>query len=277
MSQTRAALINAATLAFEQAGVDDPAREARLLMRWACDLDGAALAARMNEPCTPEQEIRFAIGMSRRATREPLSHITGKREFWGRSFRVTRDVLDPRPETEILVAEALNRGPFGTVLDLGIGSGCILVSLLAEWPEARGTGTDTSQAALAIAARNAEAHGVFDRLTLTKTDWTDGLMGAFDLVVSNPPYLAAEELADLSPEVGFEPAHALSPGGDGLDAYRAIARGAPRLMAPDALLMLEIGPTQSHEVSAILASAGFNVVAILPDLDQRPRAVLARI
>ena len=277
MSASRAALIEAGREMLEKAGVPDPARDARLLMRWACSMDGAALAARLQDPCEPEQEARFAIGLERRSAREPLSHITGRRDFHAHSFRVTRDVLDPRPETEVLVAEALNRGPFRRVLDLGTGSGCILISLLAAWPEAQGTGTDLSEAALAVARGNAEEVGVADRITWKRTHWLDDVEGTFDLVVSNPPYISEDEIATLDPEVrGYEPRMALTPGGDGLDAYRAIAANLPRVLAPGALVLLEIGPTQAMEVSAILATAGLNVLAVLPDLDQRPRVVMAR-
>ena len=278
MTPTRADLIKTATEVLAKAGVAEPERDARLLMRWACGMDGAVLAAHLDEPCTIEQETRFAIGMQRRAAREPLSHITGRRQFWEHAFRVTRDVLDPRPETEVLVAEALNRGPFRRVLDLGTGSGCILVSLLAAWPEAVGTGTDISHAALAVARGNAEELRVVDRLDLRQADWFEGLEGQYDLIISNPPYIAEAEMSDLTPEVrDHEPHHALSPGGDGLDAYRAIAEGAPQFLTSDGCLMVEIGPSQAMEVSAILTSAGLHVHAILPDLDQRPRVITARL
>ena len=275
---TRATLIRAGTGILQQAGISDAGREARLLMRWACDLSGAGLAARLEEDAEPEQETRFAIGLERRAGREPLSHITGRRQFWDRDFRVTLDVLDPRPETEVLVAEALNRGPFGRILDLGTGTGCILVTLLSLWPDAKGTGTDISRAALAVARGNAEEAGVLDRIDLVEADWLDGLSGTYDLIVSNPPYLAEGEIPGLEPEVrNHEPQQALTPGGDGLDAYRQIATGIAGLMTPGGYLMLEIGPTQSVEVSAILAAGGLNVNSVLPDLDQRPRVITARL
>ena len=277
MSLSRAALVEAGCERLRKAGVPDPARDARLLMRWACGLDGAALAARMAERCEPEQEARFAIGMDRRARREPLSHITGRRAFHEHDFHVTPDVLDPRPETEVLVVEALNRGPFANILDLGTGSGCILVSLLAAWPGARGTGTDRSEAALAVARRNSEELGVMGRIDLVQADWLVGIEGRYDLVVSNPPYIAEAEIPALAPEVrNHEPRQALTPGGDGLDAYRTIAAGLPRVLASGGLVMLEIGPAQAMSVSAIVAGAGLIVQAVLPDLDHRPRVVVAR-
>ncbi len=260
-----------------RAGVPDPARDARLALRWAAGLDGAALGAALDAPAGADEAARFAGAIARRAAREPLSHVTGSRVFWGREFGVGPEVLDPRPETEVLVGEALHGGPVARVLDLGTGSGCLLVTLLAEWPGATGLGTDISPGALARARSNADLLGVGDRAAFALADWTEGIQGSFDLIVSNPPYVAEAEMAGLDPEVReHEPRIALTPGGDGLDAYRSIATGIRGLMAPGARLMVEIGPTQSHAVAAILAAGGLRVTAIIPDLDQRTRVVVAR-
>jgi release factor glutamine methyltransferase len=270
-------MLRRATLTLAAAGIENPARESRLALRWAAGLSGAALAGALEVAAAEDEALRFDEAIRRRAAREPLSHITGEREFWGRPFAVGPEVLDPRPETETLVAEALHRGPAAHVLDLGTGSGCLLVTLLAEWPEAEGCGTDISGTALATARANAERHGVSERARFAEADWTDGLEGTFDLVVSNPPYIAEAEIAALTPEVrDHEPRIALTPGGDGLGAYRRIAAGVRRLMAPRALLMMEVGPTQSMTVAAILAAAGLSVIGVIPDLDQRARLVLAR-
>lgn len=277
MRATRAALIQQAVAQLTRAGVPDAMRDARLLMRWAGGHDGAGLAAAMHEIPSGVEADRFAQATQRRGTREPLSHITGQRLFWDRAFHVTPDVLDPRPETECLIADALHRGPFGRILDIGTGSGCILVTLLAEWQDASGIGTDISPVAIDIATRNAVAIGVNDRANLLQTNWTDDVTGPFDLIVSNPPYIGADEMADLSPEVRLhEPHAALTPGGDGLDAYRAIAPRLRPLLAPGGLVMVEIGPTQSEAVAALFASAGLNVQMIIPDLDQRARVVVAQ-
>lgn len=277
MSLTHAALLHHATEQLAAAGVDNAPRDARLMMRWATGLTGAALTAELNEACTEDAAQRFAAAATRRAGREPLSHITGQREFWGRQFHVSSDVLDPRPETECLIAEALHRGPFERILDLGTGSGCILLTLLAEWPDASGEGIDLSPAALSIAARNANALDVASRADLRLANWTDGQQGDFDLIVSNPPYLADGEMVDLSPEVrNFEPHMALAAGADGLAAYRIIAANVRPLMRRGAVLMLEIGPTQSEEVCALLANTGLNIANIIPDLDQRARVIVAR-
>ncbi|WP_299815124.1 peptide chain release factor N(5)-glutamine methyltransferase [uncultured Jannaschia sp.] len=243
-----------ARAALSSAGVPDPARDAHVLARAAPD-------------------ARTLAGwIARRAAREPVSHILGRRAFWNHEFRVTADVLDPRPETETLVEQAL-AAPFARVLDLGTGSGCILLSLLAERPAATGLGTDLSEAALDVARENAAALGLADRAAFRRADWLAGVEGRFDLVVSNPPYIAEAELPALAPELGFEPALALSPGGDGLDAYRTIARDAPERLTPGGRLMVEIGPTQADAVSALFAGAGLTDIAVCRDLAGRDRVV----
>jgi release factor glutamine methyltransferase len=267
---TRAAALAGATARLAAAGVEDAARDARLILRWAAGMDAAALSARLSEPPGEGEAARFAAGVARRAARAPLSHVTGRRAFWRHDFAVTPDVLDPRPETELLVAAALER-PFGRVLDLGVGSGCILLSLLAERPGARGVGIDASPAALAVAAANAAALGVADRADLRPGDWLDGVDGPFDLVTSNPPYLASAELRDLSPEVLAEPRGALDGGPDGLEPYRRIAMDLDRVLSPGGRALVEIGPTQGETAAAPFRAAGFGRVALRRDLDARPR------
>ena len=278
MSESAEAILRSATERLTEAGVETPARDARLLLRWVLKTDGAGLAAYLTEPLSSDAHHRFDTAIERRTQREPLSHITGFREFWGRSFTVNRNVLDPRPETESLIAEALHRGPYRKVLDLGTGSGCILLTLLSEWPDATGTGTDLSPEALEVAHANRSNLGLEDRCCLIRSDWYADVTGVFDLVVSNPPYIAADEMVELSPEVlNYEPHLALTPGGDGLSAYEAIAARAARHLSPNGSLMVEIGPTQSYEVSAVFANAGLMVHAVVPDLDQRARVVIAHL
>lgn len=276
--ESRAALIAEAARRLRHAGVEDPARDARLLARWAAGLDGAAFSARLDEPTPAAEAARFAEAVAARAARVPVAQITGMREFWGRRFRVTPDVLDPRPETETLIAAALDGPPARRILDLGTGSGCILLTLLAEWPEARGTGTDISPAALAVAEANARALGLADRAGFARADWCAGLTGRFDMVVSNPPYVSAAELAGLTPEIRLhEPRAALVPAGDpgdGLEAYRRIAAGIAPLMAPRARVLLEIGASQGAEVAGIMAAAGASRPAVLRDLDGRDRVIV---
>jgi release factor glutamine methyltransferase len=272
---TRAQEIAAAAARLAEAGVPDAGRDARLLCRWAAGLSGAALSAALGETPTGAECDRFAQAVAARVARVPLSHITGGRAFWGRTFRVSAAVLDPRPETETLIAEALRR-PAQRVLDLGTGSGCILLTLLAEWPGATGLGTDISDAALAVARENAVALGVAERASFLRADWFAGAPEGFDLIVSNPPYIAAAEMADLAPEVRLhEPAMALTPGGDGLDAYRLIAAGVGAHLAPRGRLLLEIGPTQGAAVAALLTAAGLEVAPPLRDIDGRQRVLAA--
>ncbi|SLN29890.1 Release factor glutamine methyltransferase [Roseivivax jejudonensis] len=265
----------AAARRLEAAGIPDPARDARRLLAHALAVPPARLTLALADPVPEDAAARFEALVDRRAARVPLSHLTGLRAFWGREFRVTADVLDPRPETETLIAAAL-QAPFSRLLDLGTGSGCILLSLLAERPTATGIGTDVSEAALAIAAENAARLGLRDRADLRLGSWTAQLSpGArFDLVVSNPPYIAADEMAGLAPEVrNHEPAIALTDQRDGLTAYRAIARAAPAHLMPGGRLLVEIGATQGEAVREIFASTGVEGIEILRDLDGRDRVI----
>lgn len=274
MSATRGELIARGAGRLAAAGVPEAARDARLICRWAAGLDGPALAAALAERAPPPEIARFEQGIAARAARAPVSQIVGVREFWGRPFRVTRDVLDPRPETETLVAAALAGPVPARILDLGTCSGCLLLTLLAEWPGATGLGVDISAAALAVARENARALGLAGRAAFRLGDWCEGVTGGFGLVVANPPYIAEAELTALAPEVRLhEPAAALSGGPDGLDAYRRIAAGVGPLIAPGGLLLLEIGPSQAGAVRRIFADAGLGVGAVLPDLDGRDRVV----
>ncbi|TKA94001.1 peptide chain release factor N(5)-glutamine methyltransferase, partial [Cereibacter changlensis] len=241
----------------------------------ALRLEPDRLTLHLQDLLAPEAATRFETALAAREARQPVSQITGTRLFWGRSFRVTRDVLDPRPETETLIETALET-PFASLLDLGTGSGAILLTLLAERPAARGLGTDLSPEALAVAEGNAQALGLAGRARFQTADWFAGVEGQFDLIVSNPPYIAEAEMAGLSPEVrDWEPHLALTPGGDGLDAYRAIAAAAPAHLAPGGRLLVEIGPTQGQAVSALFAAAGLSGLRVEADLDGRDRVVLA--
>ncbi|GHC16626.1 release factor glutamine methyltransferase [Gemmobacter nanjingensis] len=257
------------------AGLPDAARDARLLMAHALEISADRVMLALHDPLPEAAAMRLEEAVTARLARQPVSQITGQRQFWGRSFRVTRDVLDPRPETETLVAEAL-AAPFSRILDLGTGSGAILLTLLAERSGATGIATDLSDAALEVARGNAVALGLTDRASFLQGDWFAPISGRFDLIVSNPPYIAADEMAGLSPEVReWEPHLALTPGGDGLDAYRAIAAGARDHLLPQGRLLVEIGPTQGAAVAALFTAAGLAQARILTDLDNRHRVVSA--
>ena len=268
----RAVALGAASLievAARVGGTDEQVRDVvdRLSTRGLAWLSGdrVELPRRLAE--------QFEAGLARF---RPVAQIVGRRLFWGREFAVTGAVLDPRPETETLVSAALAGPEPATVLDLGTGSGAILLTLLAEWPAARGLGTDIDAAALAVAAANAARLGAGDRARFARTDWTDGIPERFDLVVSNPPYLAAPEIAGLAPDVrDWEPRHALTAGPSGLETYRRIAAGLPLVLATGGRVLVEIGPTQAEAVSALLAAAGLARVAVHRDLDGRDRVLEA--
>jgi release factor glutamine methyltransferase len=261
---------------LQDAAVEDAARDARVLLSHALGIGHDRLTLKLPDEMTDQQARLYEDALAARMARQPVAQITGRRLFWGLSFRVTRDTLDPRPDTEALVADAL-REPFLKMLDLGTGTGCILLSCLKHMPMARGLGTDISEAALQVAVGNTRDLGLEAQARFRKSDWFDNVTGAYDLIVSNPPYIAADEMPDLAPEVrDWEPHLALSPGGDGLDAYRAIARGAGARLMPGGRLLVEIGPTQGATVSALFVAAGLGEVRILPDMDGRDRVVAAR-
>lgn len=261
---------------LRDAGIQDPARDARLLLSHAMQIPPDRLTLHLHDPLSATAATQFATMVAARLTRQPIAQIIGHRLFWGRKFQVTKDVLDPRPETEILIAEAL-KSPADTILDLGTGTGIILLTLLSEWPNAIGTGTDISHAALAVAQTNALALNLAPRSTLTQSNWFDAIPNRYDLITSNPPYIAAHEMPHLSADVlNFEPHIALTPGGDGLDAYRAIAAGAAARLNPKGRLIVEIGPTQGPAVCALFADAGLFAPNITKDFDGRDRVVTAQ-
>lgn len=273
---TAAEAMATATARLRAAGVADPARDARVLLAHAARIEAARVTLIAPEDLEPEIADRYDRLIALRSVRVPVSHLVGERAFYGRQYKVSRDVLDPRPETEALIEAALAE-PYDRVLDLGTGSGCILVTLLAENPHAVGTGVDLSEAACLQASANAVLHRVQERARIIVSDWFSQVDERFDLIVSNPPYIAKSEMPGLAPEVReHEPDMALTDGGDGLGAYRAICAAAPRFLSRDGRLILEIGPTQGAAVTRICEDAGLQQVEVLPDLDGRDRVVRAR-
>ncbi|MBB5514936.1 release factor glutamine methyltransferase [Rubricella aquisinus] len=269
---TRAEALAQAAGLLRAAGIADPQRDAAVLLG---EVFGGPmeLRARPEAPMTTPEQARYDAMIAARAEHRPVSHILGWREFYGRRFRVTPDVLDPRPETEDLIALALTR-PATRILDLGTGSGAIAVTLLAEWPQATGVATDISAPACAVARENAAAHDVAGRLEIAEGSWFAPVTGQYDLILTNPPYIAAHEMADLTRDVrDWEPHLALTPGGDGLAAYRAIAADLARFLAPGGRALFEIGYTQGADVMAILREAGFGEVSLHYDLGGQPRIV----
>ena len=272
---TAAQAMAAATGRLREAGVDDPARDARILLAHAAKIDTSRVTLIAPEDISSEISERYENMIRLREARVPVSHLIGEREFYGRRFKVSRDVLDPRPDTETLIEAALAE-PFATVLDLGTGSGCILVTLLAERESSVGVGTDLSEAACLQAAANAVFNSVEKRADIFQSDWFGKIRGQYDLIVSNPPYLAEEEMAHVSPELRLhEPRMALTDEADGLTGYRVLAEMGQRFLEPQGRLLAEIGWQQGPEVVELFASAGWMNPRLLQDIDGRDRVVCA--
>jgi release factor glutamine methyltransferase len=250
---------------FHAAGIDTPEQDARLLVLAAVGVSQEAYVLDPRQPLTAEASTRLASFRDRRLAREPVSRILGRRDFWGHSFIIDPSTLDPRPETETLieavlgiVAEEGQRDQPLRILDLGTGTGCILLSLLAELPQAVGVGVDIEPRALAIAARNAESLGLSDRVIFHCANWTANLSGFFHYIVANPPYIRREDISTLDPEVRqYDPRLALDGGPDGLDAYRRIARDTVPNAAPGAWLALEAGAGQMPQLIELLTESGW--------------------
>jgi len=265
-------LLVAAGRRLAAAGIE--AGDARALLAHVLAVPRDRLILMGPDDVTPEVAARFETALQARLDHRPVSKITGRRLFWGREFHVTDDVLDPRPETESLIAEALAGTAPKRLLDLGSGTGCIPLTLLAEWPETQAVAVDVSEAALQVTQKNADALGVSARLLPLLSDWFDAVEGRFDLITSNPPYISDDEMQELSPEVFHHDPHlALTPGGDGLAPYSVLARGAMTHLCEGGRILVEIGWKQGTAVAAIFQEAGLRDVKVLPDMDGRDRVV----
>ncbi|WP_144187000.1 peptide chain release factor N(5)-glutamine methyltransferase [Elioraea rosea] len=280
-TETIGALLCEAGAAFRAAGIEEARVEARLLLGHVLGRKPLALPLEAHRAVSAADAARFRALVARRAAREPSAHLTGTRGFWTLDLAVTPDVLIPRPDTETIVACALDhvrdRCAVHRVLDLGTGSGAILLALLSELPRAYGVGLDRSAAALAVARRNAEACGVAARAGFVRGNWARAIAGGFDIVVSNPPYIDQATIATLEPEVArHEPRGALDGGEDGLDAYRAILPDLRRLLAPGGIAVLELGFGQAESVAALAREAGLVGVELRQDLGGVPRAFALR-
>ena len=261
-------------------GVANPLREARSLLLHVLRKDAAYLIAHPEYELTQNESIDFHAVLRRRADREPFQYITGRQEFYGLEFEVAPGVLIPRPETEILVEAAISiLKEHDKFCEIGIGSGCISVSILHAIPDAKALGIDISRGALELTANNATKHGVRDRLTLREADIFTGLdRSNFDLIVSNPPYIPQSNLESLQTEVGrFEPHSALFGGPEGLDIIQRIVADAPRFLKSGGFLLIEIGFGQAVRVDELLNTALWNDVDFLPDLQGIPRIARARV
>jgi release factor glutamine methyltransferase len=281
VAETIGALLGPAAARLKSAGIEAPLREARLLLGHAAALPQSTLIGWPERPVDAESARRFETLLMRRLAHEPVSRILGRREFWSLDFAVTADTLDPRPDTETLVESVLaqlpNRRTPLRLADFGTGTGCILLALLSELPNAWGIGLDRSEAAARVAKANAAALGLAQRAAFAVGDWGAALAGSLDLVVSNPPYIPRATIARLDPEVRhYDPYAALDGGADGLDAYRRLLPDAARLLCPGGFAALEIGIGQAADIAALCHAAGLQLLEIRADLAGIERVVLAR-
>jgi release factor glutamine methyltransferase len=255
------------------AGIEYPRREARLILAAALQTDATGILA-----CENLNAEVFESLVARRAAREPLAYILGRREFWGLDLAVSPATLIPRPDSETIIEAALavfpKRNAVKRILDLGTGTGCLLLAALQEFPEAFGIGTDFSLPAAALGRRNADSLGLVHRAAFLAGNWAAPLNGQFDLILSNPPYIRNSDIPGLMPEiVNYEPHYALDGGADGLEAYRTIIAALPRLLAGGGAAILELGLGQEEPVAALAQAAGF-ATKTRPDLANIPRALV---
>jgi release factor glutamine methyltransferase len=270
-----------AAAALAAAGFGDPRRHARRLLAAALGLSAVDVFAHPETALGTAEEARVAAMLRRMIAHEPLSRIVGKREFWGLEFRLSADTLDPRPESESVIEAVLSRLPDRAqsyrFLDLGTGTGCLLLALLSEFPQAVGVGIDIAPGAAATARDNARRLGLGERAHFTVGDWARAIAGRFDAVIANPPYIPTPALPELMPEVrDHDPKRALDGGADGLKAYRAIAADLPRVLLPDGLFAAEIGVGQAKAVVAILEQNGVGIDGFAADLGGVIRCIVAR-
>ncbi|MDC1497755.1 peptide chain release factor N(5)-glutamine methyltransferase [Amylibacter sp.] len=249
-------------------------REARILLEFV--LKNQEKFLNTNHNISNNDFIIFQRLIKKRLKFQPISQIIGERYFWKNKFFINSDVLDPRPDTETLIEHTLSFGSFFNILDLGTGSGCIILSLLDEYNAAMGIGVDKSKKALNVAQKNAELLNLNDRVKFQLGNWCDGLDNKFDLIVSNPPYISEKEILGLSNDViNWEPRIALTPEGDGLGAYKNIINGVKNILIPNGRLIFEIGHAQGNEVSNLLKRNNFKEINIVKDINNKDRVISA--
>lgn len=262
---------------LREAGIETPALDARLLVQGALDYDAGQLALAHDEALSHAAAMRLADYAAQRLKHKPVSRIFGSRGFYGRDFIINERVLDPRPDSETLIEVALAHLPDGAaarLLDLGTGSGCLLLTLLAERPALTGMGADVSAQALDVARANAAALGLADRADFIESDWLKNITGTYEMIVSNPPYLGPGEIEWLARDVAdYDPHLALYGGSDGLDPYRHLCRNAAAFLVQDGWLVFEIGALQARAVRGFMQEAGFSNIAVQQDLAGRDRVV----
>jgi release factor glutamine methyltransferase len=279
--ETRGALVAEVAVALSAAGFEEPRRHARRLVASALAISRADLFGHPDRAVDEQQISRIRAMLGRMVEREPLSRILGRREFWGLEFALSAETFDPRPETETVVEAVLTRNPDQRAplrfLDLGTGTGCLLLALLGEFPTASGVGIDIVEGAVRTAACNAAVLGLADRALFLVGDWGAAVSAKFDAVVANPPYIATGDLRLMPREVAcHDPWRALDGGEDGLMAYRAIATHLPRLLASNGIFVAEVGVDQAEAVVAVMWTNGLALDGIEKDLAGIPRCVIAR-
>lgn len=253
-------------------------REARLLMEFGSNLDATDIVVNGEKFLSKEQMSVFSSLIKRRKNCEPIAKIIGKKEFWSIPFYVDGNTLDPRPDSEALIEAVLGSLPSReakfSILDLGTGSGCLLLTLLSELPNAKGVGVDTNHAAIEIAKKNAQQMNLQDRVEFINSDWTENVNDHFDIIISNPPYIKSGEIQNLGEELSFDPLSALDGGEDGLDCYRKISKDISRVLRKGGTIFLEIGYDQENDVCQIFQAQGFKVWGRRADLAGHTRCLM---
>ena len=264
-------------LKLSHSGIESAARDARILTAHALEVPISDLSLKINDKVSAKIIFELEKLMLRRINREPISKILGRRDFWGRTFSINKNVLDPRGDTETLIDYVIEK-PVRSVLELGTGSGVIAVTLACEWREVNVTATDISEDALVLAEINAAKFNVENKIQFVKSDWFNNVEGMYDLIISNPPYIGLIEQDKISTEVAkYDPKIALFAGYDGFDAYKSIIPKLTKFLNPDGFVVFEIGASQSKQVKDILNSSGFFDVEVVKDLSGKDRAIVAKL
>ena len=262
---------------LSRSGIEDAARDARILTAFAFEIPISELSLKINEQVSGKITSKLEKLILRRIDREPVSKILGRREFWGRSFSISENVLDPRADTETLIDFVIEK-PVKSVLELGTGSGAIAITLACEWKEVQVTAIDISEDALSLAKLNAENFNVQNKIHFLKSDWFETVRGSFDLIISNPPYIGLVEQDEIAAEViKYDPQIALFAGRDGLEAYKRIIPNLAKFLNPDGLVVLETGASQSNQVKNMMNAVGFIDAKIVKDLSGKDRLVAAKL
>jgi release factor glutamine methyltransferase len=281
MTETIGAVLASAATRLAEAGIERPQAEARLLLEAAAGLSRATVIGFPERTVGAAERSAFEAMLIRRCSHEPASRILGRREFWSLPFEVSPATLDPRPDSETLVSAVLaqvdDRSAELSIIDFGTGTGCLLLALLSELPNAKGTGIDLSAAAIDVARRNATTLDLYRRADFTRDDWARNISRHFDIVISNPPYIESSAIDDLAPEVvHYDPRAALDGGADGLDAYRMLLPQAKRLLKRGGLVALEIGQGQGPAIRNLARAIGLSESGSASDLAGIERCVLFR-